>query len=383
VAILCKETTLLFLPALLLLVFQQLDRRTRAFCAAAFGLAFLLAAAGYPLYALLKGELLPGRGHVSLVEAVTFQLFNRPSTGSALSAGSASHTLVSSWLRTDPWLLALGLAAVPPGAFIRRLRPIALALVVLALAAVRGGYLPQPFVIALLPMCALLTAGVLDGAWGAGWPRQRLGGIGAALVLAAALAFSVAVLPSWISADSYAMRSDQTHPLLAAERWIDGNVSRRARILVDDTLYVDLVRAGFEQRYGAVWFYKLDFTTNLDPSIVRHLPQGWRAFDYVVSTPVIRSALQQAPHGMQQVRAALQHSVVVASFGIPSERVEVRRVTGIGIGSGRIPPAIAPRQAVVGNPRPGGLRAQRRVPSEASAKRTGSSHPRRRGSAHG
>jgi hypothetical protein len=252
-----------------------------------------------------------------------------------------------SWLRTDPWLLALGVAALPIAAFIRRLRPIALALAVLALAAVRGGYLPQPFVIALLPICALLVAGVLDATWQGGWRTDRSPWIGRALALAGTLAFTVAILPSWVSSDSYAMRADQTHELLATERWIDAHVSRRARMLVDDTLYVDLVQVGFEQRYGVVWFYKLDFTTNLDPSIVHHLPQGWRAFDYVVSTPVMRSALQQSPGGLQQVRAALQHSSVLASFGKGPERVEVRRVTGVGVGSGRIPAAAVPPAVAV------------------------------------
>jgi 4-amino-4-deoxy-L-arabinose transferase-like glycosyltransferase len=353
VAILSKETTLLFLPALVLLVVQRLDRRTRPFCLAAFALAVLLAAIGYPLYALLKGELLPGRGHVSLVEALAFQLSNRPSTGSALSAGTASHTLVASWLRTDPWLLALGAAALPVAAFVRRLRPIALALAVLALATIRGGYLPQPFVIALLPMCALLIAGVLDAAWQRSRHQDRVPWLGRAIALAGTLALTVVVLPSWVSSDSYAMRVDQTRQVLAAERWIDAHVNRRARMLVDDTLYVDLVHVGFEQRYGAVWFYKLDFTTNLDPSIVRHLPQGWRAFDYVVSTPVIRAALQQSPRGLQQVRAALQNSRVLVSFGAGPERVEVRRVTGVGIGSGRIPPDTAASPVAV----PSGLRS--------------------------
>ena len=354
VAVLSKETTLLFLPALVLLVLQQLDRRTRAFCLTAFGLSVLLVTAAYPLYAVLKGELLPGRGHVSLLEALAFQLVNRPSTGSALSAGSASHTLVASWLRTDPWLLALGAAAVPAAIFIRRLRPIAVALVILLGAAIRGGYLPQPFVISMLPMCALLIAGALDAGWQLRLGAGRLLTPGRTAVIAAVLGFCVLILPTWASSDSYAMRADETRPMLVAERWIDAHVSRRARVLVDDTLYVDLVDVGFEQRFGAVWFYKLDYTTNLDPSIVRHLPQGWRAFDYVVSTAVIRSALAQSPGGLQQVREALAHSQVVASFGAGREHVEVRRITGVGVGSGRIPPPVQ-------RPAPAAARTRRRA----------------------
>jgi hypothetical protein len=149
----------------------------------------------------------------------------------------------------------------------------------------------------------------------------------------------LALVPAWRSAAGHAMRQDEVSPALEAERWVEQNVHPRARLLVDDTLYVDLVRAGFEPRFGVVWFYKLDFTTNLDPSVARNLPGGWRTFDYVVSTPVIRSALRQNPNGLEQVRRALRNSTPVTTFGYGMRRVEVRRITGIGTGSGRIPPA--------------------------------------------
>ena len=39
---------------------------------------------------------------------------------------------------------------------------------------------------------------------------------------------------------------------------------------------------------GVVWFYKLDTSNNLDPSVARRLPKGWLEFDYIVSTPTLR-----------------------------------------------------------------------------------------------
>jgi hypothetical protein len=333
-AVLTKETSLLFLPALLLQVLQNVDRRTRSFCLAAFASVGVLLVLVYPLYALLKGELLPGPGHVSLLEAVRFQLWGRPSTGSALSGGSLSRQLVDSWLQVDPWLLGLGVALAVPGLFIRRLRGVSMALAVLVLTALRPGYLPQPYVIALLPFCAVVIAGVLDAAWGKG---PRLNGrvaAGSAAVAVAVGAAIVFMVPRWIESDSYAMSANQTAAVPSAEKWIAQNVDPRARILVDDTLYVDLVRDGFRPQFGVVWFYKLDFTTNLDPSVARALPKGWRSFDYVVSTAVIRSALAQNPTGLIQVRRALANSRPVATFGKGVQRVELRRIPGPGTGSG-------------------------------------------------
>jgi 4-amino-4-deoxy-L-arabinose transferase-like glycosyltransferase len=345
VAVLSKETMLLALPGLVLLLWQALDRRRRAFCLSAFGSVFVLCVLAFPLYAVLKGELLPGQGHVSLLEAVRFQLFSRPSTGSALSASSFSRQLVDGWLRTDPWLIGLGTLLALPALRLRSVRPLAVGLLVLVAAALRPGYLPQPYVIAMLPLCALVIAGVLDAALSAARrlpPEPRHRALAAGAVALAVFAFVVA--PSWYRSNAYATSQHQNDAVGAAQRWIESHLDRRNRILVDDTLYVDLVRAGFSQRFGIVWFYKLDFTTNLDPSIARNLPQGWRAFDYAVSTRVVRSALQQNPHSLDQVRQALAHSQTVATFGQGGDRVEVRKITGIGIGSGLVPkPAVKKR----------------------------------------
>jgi Dolichyl-phosphate-mannose-protein mannosyltransferase len=339
VAVLTKETSLLILLGLVLMVRQSVDQRTRAFCMTAFGTMLALIGLGYPLYAALKGELLPGEGHVSLLEAVEFQLYGRASTGSALDPGSQSHELVTGWLGTDPWLLLTGVVLAPVALFVGRLRPVAVTLLVLVAVGLRPGYLPQPYVIALLPFCALVAAGVLSAAWQnvrlRRWLRPAVAAAGVLFVLAAA--------PDWRGGAGHAMTRDDTAPVLDAERWIERNVDHRARLLVDDTLYVDLVEAGFAPRFGVVWFFKLDFTTNLDPSVARNLPGGWRAFDYVVSTRVIRSSLDQNPSGLEQVRLALRESAPVATFGSGARRVEVRRITGEGTGSGRIPPAEEPR----------------------------------------
>jgi hypothetical protein len=275
---------------------------------------------------------------VSLLEAIQFQLYGRASTGSALDPDSLSHQLVSGWLDADPWLLALGVALAPAALLVRRLRPVAVTLLVLVVVGLRPGYLPQPFVIAMLPFCALVAAGVLDAVWKNGTARRWH----RAAVAVAMLSLAVLILPGWREGASHAMREDHVAPALEAERWVEENVDHRARVLVDDTLYVDLVEAGFEPQFGVVWFYKLDFSANLDPSVARNLPGGWRAFDYVVSTPVVRSALDNYPGGLEEVRRALENSRPVATFGDGPRRVQVRRIVGIGTGSGRIPPAAEP-----------------------------------------
>jgi hypothetical protein len=181
----------------------------------------------------------------------------------------------------------------------------------------------------MLPFCALLAAGVLDAAARAvaeRLPKPHVARVAAPPAVAAVLA--TVLWPSWHSADTFATSADQNSNQQAAVRWIDVNIDDRARVLVDDTYYVDLMNAGFRPRFGAVWFYKLDYATNLDPSVQRALPTGWRSFDFVISSPVMRSALAQNPGSMRQVRDALAHSRVVRAFGSGAQRVEVRRLVG-------------------------------------------------------
>jgi hypothetical protein len=334
IAALSKETTMLVLPGLLLQVRQGLDRRTRSFCTAAFAVVLALVLFGYPLFALLKGELVPGPGHVSLYEAVRWQLFGRASSGSPLEPHSASHGLVFGWIGTDSWLLGLGTLGALASLAVRRLRPVAITLLLLVASMLRPGYLPQPFIIVLLPFCALLAAAFLDSVTGAlarRIPRPKLAAVAISAAVAAALA--VAIAPGWSKADGTATSTDLNSTQRAASAWVVKHVDHRARVLVDDTYYVDLVRAGFRPRLGAVWFFKLDFTTNLDPSVARALPNGWRSFDYVVSSQVIRESLVENPGGMQQVREALHNSRIVAAFGTGPQRVEIRRVAGRGSGA--------------------------------------------------
>ena len=340
-AVLTKETNLLLLPALVMLLRSRTDRRTRRFCLTAFAAAFVLAGLVFPLGALLKGELVPGADRVSLVDAVRFQLVTRASTGSVFDPSSTAHRVVGEWADLDPWLVGVGVALVPVALFVPRLRWVAVALATLVLAALRGGYLPVPFVIAFLPFAALVVAGVADALWRGEPSRRRrraprpskAGQVGTAVrrvaVLGAVLVAGAFVAPAWAVGDVRLATVDEWHPVTDAERWVEDNVERDAHLLVDDTLWVDLVEAGFDPE-RVVWFYKLDFANNLDPSVARRLPDGWRHFDYVVLTPTMRSGLEDLPGQLTAVREAIDNSTPVASFGANRELVEVRRIRAEG-----------------------------------------------------
>jgi hypothetical protein len=326
-AVLVKETSLLLVPAVLWQYWQVSDRRTRRYSLILAGSLFALVAAAYLLYAALRGELLPGPEHVSLVDAIRFQLTGRAPSGSPLDPGSLGRRTLGLWLSQDPWLLAAAAALVPVGLAMRRLRPVTAALVILAAMALRPGYLPVPLVIGMLPFASLLLAGVADAAWGrpnrqpvaadvTGWRIPGARALGPVLVVACLAAAAVVVVPQWVQRDRDLMTADHDRPFRQAEAWIASNVPHKARLLVDDALWVDLVERGYPPGQ-VIWFYKLD----TDRDIQGRYPRGWREFDYLVSTATLRSFTDTLP----QAREAQRRSRVVASFGRGTQRDEAAK----------------------------------------------------------
>ena len=324
-AALCKATSLLLLPVLAWQIWRAADGRTRRYSLAVAGSVFVLTGSFYLLFAVLRGELLPGPGHVSLAEGVAFQLFSRESSGSPFDPSTPSHQTITGWLERDPWLVLAALTLLPACLLIRRARPLAAGLLILVLMVIRPGYLPAPFVIVALPFAALVVAGVVDAAWGrprVGERRRwlvmglwavRAGAVGAVLAVAVGLAG-----PQWREQDRRLMTVDRDRPMTQAEQWIAANVPRSTPILVDDSLWVDLVRDG-RPPTRVVWFFKLDN----DPEIQARYPNGWRQFGYLVSTAGVRGSFYELP----SIAAALKQGKVVASFGSGEDRVEVVRVS--------------------------------------------------------
>jgi Dolichyl-phosphate-mannose-protein mannosyltransferase len=303
-AVLSKETLLLVAPALVVLIWQRTKGSSRAFSLGMFLAGASLLAGFYPLFALLRGELLQGSDHTSLMYGIDFQL-TRPGGGSLTDPNSGTRQLIRAWLHDDPILLSAAVLLAPIALAVRRMRAVALALVVPVVVAARpGSYVPAMFAIALLPFAALIVGGLADG--------LRRASTRPALVVAA-VAFAVVVGPRWASSNLEQMRSDDAAPARQAIDWIDRHVDHRSTIVVDNTMWVDLVERGFA-RQNTIWFYKLD----LDPAVA--LPR--QRVDYVVRSNIMEFNARDLP----RTRDLLTHSRPVAIFDRGTERFEVRKV---------------------------------------------------------
>ena len=317
VAVLTKETFVLALPGLVWALVRSTHRSNRVFSLSGFAMAFVLTGLAYPLLAATRSELVPGEGHVSVVEGVVWQLSSRAGSGSALDPTSDAHQTVVGWLHVDPVLPVVGLATAVLALLVARLRPIALVtLAMVAVGARPGGYLPLMYVVGLLPFMALTTVGVVEVAFARGSARARRVAAAGAVVAAVAL-----VAPVWQPSWATTLLVDRNADYRRALASVETTVPRDAVVVTDDVFWVDLVAAGRPDDgwSGPVWFpkYQLDRGAAKANGVT-----SWEDVDYVVSTNVMRSTAEQST----LLRELYSHLVPVSTFGRGAQRVDVFRV---------------------------------------------------------
>ena len=333
-AVLTKETALVMLPVVLWVLIQNQPKVGRSWGTVVFLSSFIGAGLFYPLYAVLKNELTEGPGHVSLIWAIKWQLFERDGTGSVFNHTTVSYQTVHWWLETDSWLLVAGAAMVLPALFVRRLRPLAVGLGIQLAMLARGGYLPQPYVIALIPLSAILLAGMgemfVRSRWFAPvgeWPNKFLAQLrfgfrwsvartGVVLVAVSAAIFGIIGSPAWAHEARYGATYDPSVYSVQATDWVRAHVGKGQVVITDDNIWADLVMDGYE---NPVWLYKAD----LDPAVKDKLLRGgWNDVDYLVLPDLSESLLKSLPI----VWEAIQHSRVVVVYGTGDAKMIVREV---------------------------------------------------------
>ncbi|MCS5732137.1 hypothetical protein [Herbiconiux daphne] len=261
--------------------------------------------------------------------------------GGGTAAGSGGGLVAASglWWVLDPVGLVVAGGAAVGGLLARRLRP--LAVTVLVTVAVAGVLAAAGVLIVLvLPLVAVLVPGIVQSVLararvrtgptaveavgahyapatpGTVFARQALG----LLVVTGVLAAAVVATPLWNDRLTAFVASDVNRPLRDAESWLGVNLAPNTRVIVDDALVVDLFERGFAR--AAVSGYAA-----LAPSADA---TGWRDVDYLVATASLGAG------GGDPVAQAIEHSTVVASFGEGAGRVDVRKIDAAAAGA---PPA--------------------------------------------
>ena len=100
---------------------------------------------------------------------------------------------------------------------------------------------------------------------------------------AGALIVSIAV-SLWLPTYHGLLESDDDASMRQAQQWIEQNVPKTDRLIVDDALWLDLIRDGRDRR-NVVWAYKVD----TDEQVQGWAPHGWTDYEWVVSRASLRA----------------------------------------------------------------------------------------------
>ena len=303
VAVLSKETFLVALPILIWLLVRSSRPHTRVYTVTAaivtvevvLGTAFVVADLlnqGTPVGPETRTDALP---------------FSLGTTGDLAGA-------LTGWWQLDAALLAVAAVASIAGLLVYRTRPFSvLTLAVGALLLLPAGMLPLSFVTMAIPFAALVIAGVVDAAVVVIRRRGVRRSVAPIGVVAAVAAGALVAAPLWTMQLSGLLWGEPDEPVREAQAWLADNADAQQRLVVDDAMLIDLVRAGWAG--DALVGYRA-IETAAAPAA--GLPEGWRSADFVVT----------AVAGRPQLAEALAGTRVVAAFGGGADAVEVRQVIG-------------------------------------------------------
>lgn len=329
VAVLSKETAAVALPAILVALWAFSWTRTRAFSMVGFLGTGAFLVSGWVLFALIKKELLPGTGHVSLWEAIEWQLHTRAGGNFIFANGSESNEKLMSWLGHDPYLVIAGMTLSLFALFYRQLRGIALVPVLHLIVALRGGYIPEMYIITPLPFFALIVVYVAWKLWHAVSFRSRsVRWIGPVVVAVLVTGSVVAIAPTWKAASTRALTENQNLPHQEAIAYVDVNLPRDTKVLTDDNSWNDLVKLGWSSDgwSGPIWHFKLD----RDPMVrTNQLPGGWKDVDYILlgrAMDVFVDGESLSKENSPLVHEALSHSELVKAWGPVGSQVRLLKV---------------------------------------------------------
>ncbi len=326
VGVLTKETMIVVAPALIWALWSNYrGSSNRKYVMWSWPVVTLMLIGFYPMYAFIKSEFFAGAGHVSLLQAIEWQLVNRAGSGSVFNSGSDAHHTMNVWLNSDYLLPLIGAVTSVVALGSKRLRPIAVATLIQLLLLLRTGYLPFMYIIGLLPFMALVAGGVGDWLWPRfkvwqqqhGWRLYAQSAFAAITAVAVVLFIAKAANP-WRYTLEYQFTVDADQPERQAVNWVTANVPRDAKVVVEGESWLDYVSRGYS-RSSVIWVYKID----TDPEVQKALGI-WKNIDYLVLSGV--TLVSQDKTTFPQVFQAVDNAQEIKTFGTGEDRIVVMKV---------------------------------------------------------
>jgi endo-1,4-beta-D-glucanase Y/4-amino-4-deoxy-L-arabinose transferase-like glycosyltransferase len=304
IAILTKITAILFIPAALLFVHSGSHQVSRSFRTTLFLSAMIMTYSLFPLYASIKGELLPEEGKVSVVSAFIFQMSRGGGGVPFWDDASMFMQVVYDWIIKDQnfviisaTILSLSLIVA---FFQKRIALVALGPILYLLFLARGGVVLNFYVLPLIAAIAILGPTLASSV--ATYLGRRADSMRGVFGIAAIVALFVLYADH---AEQPVFAADETSQQRRAVHWIKDNLSEEDVIVSDNYALVDLWDPDYyngKSFPNAHWFYKVE----KDPEIRSLFQEEWRDVDFLLvnhelireiergDAPLIQEALTNA-----------------------------------------------------------------------------------------
>ncbi|MGE5618996.1 MAG: ArnT family glycosyltransferase [Sphingomonadaceae bacterium] len=330
VAILTKENAVFFLPVMAYMLFKSLqEAHLKRFAAWGWAFATVMVVSVYPLYALLKSELLPAEvsflvsgapaEHVSLIGTIGWQM--QRSGGSILDPYSQFWSFFwTKWWTKDSIIIVAGTAGtavnLAVGYLLRRRSYVVAGLLAVSFAfyLARGSVVLEFYIVPLLPFLAMnfgLAVGLVAGRLPAvlGMPALGLG----AIALIAVFIYT--------ARDHYLI--DFTQLQAQQLTWVQENIPNSSILVMDDDLWVDLHEPDGERpifpRAHSHW------KVAQDPAVqVQALNNDWRRVDYLIMSNKLLTRFKEANETLPLEIYA--NSRLVAAFADGDVQLQIRKV---------------------------------------------------------
>jgi len=330
VAILTKENAIFFLPVMVyLMISSNKVEHLKRFATAGWAFTLIMVVSIYPLYALLKNELLPPQvgfiinsapaEHVSLIGTIGWQL--QRSGGGILDPYSQFwYFFWQKWWAKDSVIIVAGVAAsllnLGAGYLLRRANYVVISVLCLsfALYLARGSVMLEFYVVPILPFLGMNFGLLL---------ALLLGRMPAALGIPALVVGLAAMVVVFVytARDDYLINLTQLQQEQLA--WIRENIPPSAVLVVDDDLWTDLHDPGgggqIYPRAHSHW------KVAQDPAVqVQALHNDWRNVDYLIMS---NKMVQTFNEGNEKLPLEIYaHSEMVAAFANGDVQLYIRKV---------------------------------------------------------
>jgi endo-1,4-beta-D-glucanase Y/4-amino-4-deoxy-L-arabinose transferase-like glycosyltransferase len=340
IAMLTKETAVFLLPPMLYVAWQQRWQHQGRFAIVGWLVPLAVVVSWYPLYAALKGELLPagsavqfstsgyGNSGVSLIDSLVWQVGR--GGGGPFNLDNQFWSLVrADWLPSDAVLLVGGALSTLAnlvrgcrGRTVGERRSLAIGLLGLLplLYLARGGIVFDFYVLAAIPFLCLNVAAVAAPAADRLRPGVRaLAGTVVVAGLVLGYVRTNALQPAFAQAPNTAGRD-----LIA---WMKADLPADAVILVRDDLWTDLREPGL----GGPAFPNIQSFTKVasDPAIhTGVLADDWRNVDYLVRSPGLEQTLVESNNAI--ALDALHNAHLVKGWTSDGNTLELWKVDKAG-----------------------------------------------------